>query len=640
MAKKKKNLEEIVNEQLDEIKKLLDIGLKEKAAEKLLSFFTDYPDIGFNFLTSFSSLFKNLSEENLFFLLRIIDHYFKEESIFYSCRINILKNLKENKERNHRTAFELAEIAEKKFPQNSLFIYEKVVLKYELEEYKLSMDYLEYLYNKDKDNTKKYYLRMKSILLKSIGDLNSAIETLNNALDLYPDDIKFVILLAEYYSEKGEYNFAIEKLDKAIKEINGQNEIIDLYMKKIEICSLLGDLDSKLRTVDEALKIESSNIELISIKVYSLAEKKNYEKASDFIDSTISSIGRHLRLLYLKAFILYSTKKYIEALAIIDEALFREPRNVNFLYAKIDTILVSGEIESAEKILNEALDSGLIFSGFFELKSRIYNIRKQYDHALETINKAIEMDEKSLAFLRAKIKILYNMKDYHSANKIIDEFPELGKDPIVLISKAIFFSESEKYKESIEICNNALEYATSKEQKAILYSIISLNYFDLKNYKSSLDFIEKEAELEGNKMHLVRNKIEIHLIKKRFDEAFDLLNDFCSRIKNEEDIYSVCKKIFEHANNVIDSDRETSKKLYFFLENSHYVSNSKYSKIVDLKNMITTNLIAIDLMENGIKSEILSFEKTEIDPLTPRIEEIIETRKEKISYIDRDKYLF
>ncbi|MCB9257412.1 MAG: tetratricopeptide repeat protein [Chitinophagales bacterium] len=105
-------------------------------------------------------------------------------------------------------------------------------------------------------NKKAEYYRLAANLYKAEGDKTKAMSLLDQAAELYPDDVNIVIDQLNYYIEDNKLNEAIDKLDKAIA-LQPENDM--LYFVKGNAYDKNGDVELAIVEYEKAISINPKN---------------------------------------------------------------------------------------------------------------------------------------------------------------------------------------------------------------------------------------------------------------------------------------------------------------------------------------------------------------------------------------------
>src|SRR2546430_10861096 len=114
------------------------------------------------------------------------------------------------------------------------------------------------------------------------GDPGNALQIYRKISDLDPNSINVHVKLADLYSQNNQTAEALKEYDRVGR----------MLLKR-------GMLDEAVQVFKKALKIDSSNIELVESLVTALVEAKDYDNAIQIVQASLESNANNARLLAL-----------------------------------------------------------------------------------------------------------------------------------------------------------------------------------------------------------------------------------------------------------------------------------------------------------------------------------------------------
>jgi tetratricopeptide (TPR) repeat protein len=223
------------------------------------------------------------------------------------------------------------------------------------------------------------YVLENDVVIKKMGVLNEigvtyrrernyarAIETLEKALKIEPDNVKVLNELAIVYKEQKNYAKAIETLEKACElgNIQSFNELAIVYREQ-------KNYTKAIETLEKALIIEPNNVKVLNELAIVYKAQKNYAKAIETLEKACE-LG-NIHSFNVLAIVYREQKNYTKAIETLERALLINVKDV--------------------KTLNEL--------------AIVYKEQKNYAKAIETLKKGLEIEPND-HYLRATFKNLYN----------------------------------------------------------------------------------------------------------------------------------------------------------------------------------------------------------------------------------------
>ncbi len=166
------------------------------------------------------------------------------------------------------------------------------------------------------------------------GNLENALQILNNGLKIYPDYISAQLVYIEALAKQGNYKKVIEKLDEIRPKLN-DDTVINYYLEKIENdktgISNSEDAENNKppKTFDNELENLAETISKAKIPSLDDSQKNNQNyspvKGNQFISETLAEIY-------------FSQANYKEALDIYEKLLESNPKKSEHFEQKIREI--------------------------------------------------------------------------------------------------------------------------------------------------------------------------------------------------------------------------------------------------------------------------------------------------------------
>ena len=376
--------------------------------------------------------------------------------------------------------------------------------------------------------------KLKTIHNKDTNDLNSH-SFINSSQ--YAEDI--------YNSEKKNsqvVNLTYEQLlSKANEEFQCQryNDSLDLYNQIIQ-------------KFPNEIKIEPYRGKVLSL---AYANKKN--EALKITDNDIKSIFSEKEILNIKSEIYFIDKDYSNALIFINRSLKIDINNEESLVIKLKILYY---MKSNKKDILDCLN-------------KIQKINKNNPFAFYYLGKISQDEEKYEKAIELYIKSLEN----HYKN-IVEIFENLGicyqkiqeyKEALIYYEKySIYIPKDEIYFKmalcslELKLYNKANEYftmcVTLNNNNVEAFNYKGICYVNLGNEKKAERNFLKAIEIDCNFHKAYLNLIKLYILKRKYDDAQNILNLAFKRAKlendsEEKDMYISDLKQFEQ---IIKKERE------------------------------------------------------------------------------------
>ncbi|HEX3579187.1 MAG TPA: tetratricopeptide repeat protein [Thermoanaerobaculia bacterium] len=174
------------------------------------------------------------------------------------------------------------------------------------------------------------------------GDPGNALAIYRKISELDPNSINVHVKLADLYSQNNQTKDALKEYDRVGR----------MLLKR-------GMLDEAVQVFKKALKIDSSNIELVESLVTALVEAKDYDNAIQIVQTSLESAPDNARLLSIHGRILLAKGDTPGARATLERALARDANDVSVREALADLYLRIGNTDGALEMLSTIAEKAL-----------------------------------------------------------------------------------------------------------------------------------------------------------------------------------------------------------------------------------------------------------------------------------------
>src|SRR5947199_1531140 len=174
------------------------------------------------------------------------------------------------------------------------------------------------------------------------GDPANALTIYRKISELDPNSINVHVKLADLYSQNNQTKEALKEYDRVGR----------MLLKR-------GMLDEAVQVFKKALKIDSSNIELVESLVTALLEAKDYDNAIQIVQASLESAPDNARLLAIQGRILLAKGDTRGARAALERALARDANDVTVREALAELYLRIGNADGALDMLTVVVEKAL-----------------------------------------------------------------------------------------------------------------------------------------------------------------------------------------------------------------------------------------------------------------------------------------
>ena len=174
------------------------------------------------------------------------------------------------------------------------------------------------------------------------GDPGNALAIYRKISELDPNSINVHVKLADLYSQNNQTAEALKEYDRVGR----------MLLKR-------GMLDEAVQVFKKALKIDSSNIELVESLVTALLEAKDYDNAMQIVQASLESAGENAKLLSVYGRILLAKGDARAARAALERALASDPNDSGVRETLADLHLRTGNADGALEMLTPVVEKAV-----------------------------------------------------------------------------------------------------------------------------------------------------------------------------------------------------------------------------------------------------------------------------------------
>ncbi|MGM9992550.1 MAG: tetratricopeptide repeat protein [Candidatus Bruticola sp.] len=225
---------------------------------------------------------------------------------------------------------------------------------------------------------------------------NLAIIEFQKAIDSDPDMYLFNLPLARAYAMQGRHDQAVLCFKRFLNVIPDSSSFYSVYNAYVGVGRSLianGELVGALEVLSSILVRDPYNAEACIGLAKVWLSKKNYAKASSFVEEGLKSAPHYAPLLLVKADILGAQDRWSSAVSALLEAVQEAPHNHHIVEQLGRAYRKCGRLQDAIEIFSKAAEDFPEFSGhFYWLKGRVLYRQGQYEAAVWSYRQAAETD--------------------------------------------------------------------------------------------------------------------------------------------------------------------------------------------------------------------------------------------------------
>ena len=356
------------------------------------------------------------------------------------------------------------------------------------------------------------------------GKLNLALEPLEHALVLHPDNAVMLSMKAELLRLLSRNEEAVQIADRALT-LSSTDMMGQLFTTRSGALQALGRFEEALQDADKSLAHNPENAMALGFKGQALHSLNRNEEALDILKKSIA-LESDMDWVHAEvAAVHLDLGAYEEALDSIDFALKINPKNVWAIWIKGETLRNLGRFQDALELFDQGLTIKTESPSLLASKAGVLRVLGRGDEALAVVDQALTFVS-SAYVLGVKGEILRSLNRHEDAVKVLREavaadpsqswtHAELGEsllrlgraeealksfdevlqrnpdDPWVLRAKAQALASLNRHEEAIPLLKRSIEIDPSPAA----YSELSESLQATQKLPEALDVIDRGAQL-------------------------------------------------------------------------------------------------------------------------------------------------
>jgi len=329
-------------------------------------------------------------------------------------------------------------------------------------------------------------------LYVALGSSRKAAKYLKKVLNIKPEELDAMVMLAETYSKQRNYSLA----ETTYKKIVGLEPSLDNAYRG------LGEVYIKTRKWSEAVtSLEKAvQLNLVHKSVYLLIgqayrEQKNYEKAAENFTKYLELNSNNPQNAYLQLGQCYlELEQNDKAIPALEEALKLDPQSININYRLAQCYQKVGQYEKAEGIYsNLAQISPDDAKVYFNNIIRMYDEAKMPDKAVNAAKKLIDLDPNNHESHYNMGAMLVKQKKYTEAINSFKKSIEIKPDFMYAYANMGYsYSQLKKYSDAVDAFKKLVEIVPDDSNG---WFNLGVNYMQQKKWSSAVEPLRKTIEL-------------------------------------------------------------------------------------------------------------------------------------------------
>ena len=370
-----------------------------------------------------------------------------------------------------------------------------------------------------------YYNLARLHILK--GNHEAGMQELKILIGKSPDDIRALVTLASLLETKGKESEAFKYYSQAKEtgKTEGSIELAKYHLRK-------KDEDKAIRTLDEAIKKNPTDVMLYDLKGKILLSQKKFDDAIKIFEE-IEKIKPDLALIYIVNTYI-AMKKPEKAMDKVRKELKKNPERLELMAEVSRLYKIMGKkqdaIENANDIIRKKPDSAV---GYITLAT-VYQEDKERDKAIDVLKKAAHVKDANISLMLGNI--YFSKKDYASALEQFRKSEEIssGYVPAIFQRGSVLHAmgkKNEAISEYSRVLRLSQNYVPALNNLAYLYAE------ENRDLSTALQLAVKAYTL-APRDGFVQDTLGFVLLKNgKIDEGLKVLKKAAETLPNNPSIY-------------------------------------------------------------------------------------------------------
>ena len=365
------------------------------------------------------------------------------------------------------------------------------------------------------DPTDKQALQMISdqyILEKKYSEAATYLQKLNN---LFPDEPRYIIALAEIKKVNQNYKEAMELYLKAYSLDSNSNELLETAGR----FALQIKDEEKAKTIFKKLsEIDINQPRYLSIYIDLLSRSESFEEGIEFIKELNNEYGDSPERNAQLAILLYRSGQKEKSIVLLEVLVKDFPDNPNYYFSLFDIYMDENELDKAgllgDKLITNFPED---WRGYYS-RSLVFMNKKDNESVISLLSPVVITFEKIFSIQYLMGLSNYQIKEYVETEKYFVNALKIRPDSRnVLHSMAILYDEIAQFEKSDSIYIKLINI-DNKDAQALNNYAYSLVEREIE-LKKALDLASKAIELEPKNSSYLDTIGWIYFKQKNFKKA-------------------------------------------------------------------------------------------------------------------------
>lgn len=428
------------------------------------------------------------------------------------------------------------------------FIFDQVRAMLLIGRYRRLVDLLDYRQLRINSSVKAQTLLIKSNALLELDNELDALDALEQAYELEPDNISVLSSMASYHIRKGELHHANGLLKKLKALAPESARVVHLSG---EYQTAMGENIEALSLYKKAHELSPNDPIIMRSLAHSLTSQNQFDEALSLINKVIEITPNDPYARLLKSQLLSQNNQLQEARTILQDISAKlslltdveKNNNVSLAYLAGTSAYMQGNLELAQKELVFYLNNNPSDIAGLNLLSIVYEKLGQPEKIEDLLERHQKVVSSNLNLSLKLFEIYLASGKIYKARGILEDVEEAHKEDLrVVTARALFLAKAKRFDEALA----ALAINSTASDSVDITLIKGLIYLEMSNYSEAISIADKLLEISPDSKEFRNFKGMIYLRSSEPNKALKIFENI--HIESPENFTYAFNLANAHAN--------------------------------------------------------------------------------------------
>ena len=357
-------------------------------------------------------------------------------------------------------------------------------------------------------------------------DYPQTLNTIDQALQSYPDNIELLLLKAKTEEQQQEFSKAADTYRHIINNdpssvITSNNILARTGLARMAIIGK--DYEEARKTLNGLLKLNSNNPDALFLSALLAFEQKNYQLAEEQMQKIMDITAGHAPSILLMAKIKYALKNYELAAFHLENYLNKSPDDVSAQKLLASSYIALGKHELASKTLEPALISNPDDAGLVTLMSQLQINKGEADASIKELKKSIAASPENAGLHKRLAQAYIIVGDTDNAVATLKKYGQIKNnsdeaDNLIIMA----YVSAGNFEQAIDVAETML---SRSPQDTDIFSMLGSLYVSNANNDEGRKYFDKALQLDKDSVTAKIGLAKIEGIEGNYAKASSKYNE-------------------------------------------------------------------------------------------------------------------